>query len=57
MVAYLQHEIFIISVFQKITEHETKDYHKKALEKAKDFVMTFKDPIKAVTQDKHENDK
>ena len=47
---------FIILVLQKISEHETKDYHNKALEKAKNFVITFEDPTKVVTQDKHEND-
>ena len=35
---------FIISVFQRISEHDTKAYHNKALEKAKNFVMTFQDP-------------
>ena len=35
---------FITSVFQKISEHETRDCHNKALEKAKYFVMTFEDP-------------
>ena len=31
--------------------------HHKALEKAKKFVMTFEDQIKAVTHDKYDNDK
>ena len=46
-------EYFIISVFQKNSEHEKKDCHGKTLEKAKKIVMTFEDPTKAVTHDKH----
>ena len=42
---------------KKNSEHETKDYHNKALEKAKNIVMTFADPTKAVSHDKQENDK
>ena len=37
-------------------EHETIHYLDRALEKAKKIVMTFEDPTKAVTHDKHEND-
>ena len=48
---------FIISVFEKISEHKTKHDHIKALEKAKTFIMTFEDPTKAVTYDTHKNDK
>ena len=44
---------FSISVFQKLSAHEIKDYHKKAQQKAKHFVMSFE----AVTHDKHETDK
>ena len=47
---------FITSVFQKISKHEIKN-HNKALEKAKYFVKIFKDPTKAVTHGKHEDDK
>ena len=48
---------FIILVFQKILEHQIIDNHKKALEKAKYFVMTFEDPTKGVTYGRHEDDK
>ena len=48
---------FIISVFEKISEHKTKHDHIKALEKAKTFIMTFEDPTKAVTYDTQKNDK
>ena len=46
---------FIILVFQKILEHQIIDNHKKALEKAKYFVMTFEDPTKAVTYGRQKN--
>ena len=46
-----------VSKSEKISEHEAKDYHNKTLEKARNFVITFEDPDKAVTHDKHENDK
>ena len=46
-----------VSKAEKISEHETKGCHDKALEKAKSFVMIFEDPTKAVTHDKHDNDK
>ena len=42
---------------KKNSEHETKDYRNKALEKAKKFAMTFEDSTKDVTDDKHENHK
>ena len=48
---------FIISVFQKISEHETKYYHTKTLKKTKKIVMIFEDPTKAVFHDKHGNDR
>ena len=35
---------FMVSVFLKNLEHETKDYLDRALEKAKKIVMTFEDP-------------
>ena len=34
-----------VSKFQKNSEHETKDYHIRTLEKSKKFAMTFVDPI------------
>ena len=46
-----------VSKSEKISEHEKKDCHNKALEKAKKFVMTFEDKTKAVTHDKYNNDK
>ena len=48
---------FITLAFPKISEHEPKEDHNKALEKAKTFVTTFQGSTKAVTYDKHENDK
>ena len=46
-----------VSQSEKISEHKTKDYHNKALEKVRNFVMTFEDKTKAVTHGKHENNK
>ena len=46
-----------VSKSEKVSEHETRDYHKKVLEKAKNFVMAFEDPTKAMTHGKHENGK
>ena len=46
-----------VSKSEKISEHEKKDCHNKALEKAKKFVMTFENKTKAVTHDKYNNDK
>ena len=36
---------------EKITKHETKEYHKDALEKAKDFLESYEDPTKSVIHD------
>ena len=54
---------FVKIVFQdvgrskKITKHETKDYHKDALEKAKDFLESSEDPTKSVTHNKNFDEK
>ena len=54
---------FVKIVFQdvgksgKITKHETKEYHKDALEKAKDFLESYEDPTKSVTYDKNSDEK
>ena len=42
---------------EKITKHETKEYHKDALEKAKDFLELYEDPTKSVTYDKNSDEK
>ena len=34
---------------EKTTKHETKEYHKDALEKAKDFLESYEDPTKSVS--------
>ena len=41
----------------KITKHETKEYHKDALEKAKDFLESYEDPTKSVTHEKNSDKK
>ena len=46
---------FIILVFQKILDYQIIDNHKKVLEKAKCFVMTFEGPTKAVTYGRQKN--
>ena len=54
---------FVKTVFQdvgkseKITKHETKEYHKDALEKAKDFLELYEDPTKSVPHDKNSDEK
>ena len=53
---------FVETVFQdvrkseKITKHETKKYHKDALEKAKDFLESYEDRSKSVTHDKNSDE-
>ena len=42
---------------EKIANHETKVYHKDPLEKAKDFLESYEDPIKSVTHEKNSDEK
>ena len=44
-------------VSRKINKHETKEYHKNALEKAKDFLELYEDPTKSVTHDENSDEK
>ena len=54
---------FVKTVFQdvgkseKITKHEFKEYHKDALEKAKDFLESNEDPTKSVNHEKNSDEK
>ena len=46
-----------IGKFEKIKEHQLSEYLKRNSEKAKHFITVFKDPTKAVSYDKNENEK
>ena len=54
---------FVKTVFQdvrkseKIAKHETKEHHKDALEKAKEFLELYEDPTKLVTHGKNSDEK
>ena len=54
---------FVKTVFQdvgkseKINKHETKEYHKDALEKAKEFLESYDSLINSVTHDKNSDEK
>ena len=42
---------------EKIANYETKVYRKDPLEKAKDFLESYEDPIKSVTHEKNSDGK
>ena len=46
-----------IGKFEKIKEHQLSEYLKRNSEKAKHFITVFKDPTKAISYDKNENEK
>ena len=48
---------FKMLVSRKINKHETKEYHKNALEKAKGFLELYEDPTKSVTHDENSDEK
>ena len=46
-----------VGTLEKLTKHEIKEYHKNALEKAKDFLKSYEGPTKSVTHDKNSDEK
>ena len=54
---------FVKNLFQdvgkseKITKHETKEYHKDASGKPKEFLESYEDPTNLVTHDKNSDEK